>query len=294
MTPRILDDMGVPYRLVVEEDQLAAYREHFPNAELLTLDPRYQQTYDACGDFTGKSLGSGPARNFIWDHAVAEGAAWHWVMDDNIEFFGRFHANQRIPVSDGTIFAAMEDFTGRYVNVAMAGPQYWMFVPSREKHPPFRVNTRIYSCNLIRTDVPFRWRGRYNEDTILSLDMLKAGWCTVLFNAFLQHKPPTQLYQGGNTEAFYASEGTLEKTRMLVRLHPDVARVTWRFNRWHHHVDYRSFKRNRLIRDSTYVPPLENPYQFEKVSVPQGTFSKRMRDRNLLYGRKGAGSGGSG
>jgi hypothetical protein len=52
--------------------------------------------------------------------------------------------------------------------------------------------------------------------------------------------------KGGNTEEFYASEGTLPKSQMLAVLHPDVAKVVWRFNRWHHHVDYKPFKENKL------------------------------------------------
>jgi hypothetical protein len=264
-TPRLLDKLRVPYQLVVEEQQWGEYREHFPDSKLLVLDPHYQETYDAFGDFEGQSLGSGPARNFIWDHAVMEGAAWHWVIDDNITFFCRLHRNQRVPVADGLIFRAMEDFAGRYTNVAMVGPNYYMFLPSREKHRPFTLNTRIFSCNLIRNDVPFRWRGRYNEDADLSIRMLKAGYVTVLFNAFLQWKAWTQTWTGGNTEAFYGAEGTLPKSQMLARMHPDVARVTWKFNRWHHQVDYSRFKDNRLIRRPDYEPPPVNPYQFRKV-----------------------------
>ena len=33
---------------------------------------------------------------------------------------------------------------------------------------------------------------------------------------------------------------------MLAKLHPDVAEVVWKFNRWHHRVDYKSFKKNKL------------------------------------------------
>jgi hypothetical protein len=271
-TPRVFDRIGVPYRLVVEEQQYREYREHFAASKLLVLDPHYQATFDALGDFEGKSLGSGPARNFIWDHAVGEGHAWHWVVDDNIRLFARLHRNERIPVADGTIFAAMEDFAGRYENVAMAGPHYWMFALSRQKLPPFVPNRRVYSCNLIRNDVPFRWRGRYNEDVDLSLRMLKAGWCTILFNAFLQHKEPTQTCPGGNTEAFYGEEGTLPKSRMLAEQHPDVACVVWRYGRWHHYVDYRPFAGNQLKRRSDYEPPAENPYRFEKISVPPRTW----------------------
>jgi hypothetical protein len=110
------------------------------------------------------------------------------------------------------------------------------------------MNTRIYSCNLIRNDVPFRWRGRYNEDTDISLRMLKAGWCTIQFNAFLQGKVATQTVKGGNTAEFYAREGTLAKSLMQVQLHPDVSRLVKKYGRWHHYVDYAPFKKNRLIR----------------------------------------------
>jgi hypothetical protein len=114
--------------------------------------------------------------------------------------------------------------------------------------PPFVANTRIYSCNLIKNDAPYRWRGRYNEDTILSLDMLKDGYCTIQFNAFLQLKTTTQVLRGGNSKEFYDKEGTLPKSQMQVDVHPDVSKIVWRFNRIHHHVDYSSFKANRLIK----------------------------------------------
>ena len=53
--------------------------------------------------------------------------------------------------------------------------------------------------------------------------------------------------KGGNTKEFYAEEGTLPKSQMLADLHPDVASVVWRFNRWHHHVDYKKFNIFKLI-----------------------------------------------
>src|SRR5215211_4472347 len=81
-TPRVLDRLGVPYRLIVEHAQLAVYRDHFPPSKLLVLDPAYQAAYDPFDTLgTSKPLGPGPARNFAWDHAVSEGASWHWVMD---------------------------------------------------------------------------------------------------------------------------------------------------------------------------------------------------------------------
>jgi SAM-dependent methyltransferase len=247
LTSRALEKMRVPYRIVVEAEQRECYAEVIDPAKILVLDPAYQRDYDTCDDLGDtKSKGPGPARNFVWDHAIGEGHAWHWVLDDNIRAFYRLNNNLKNPVGDGTVFCCMEDFVLRYENVVMAGPQYEMFCPRKVKVPPFVPNTRIYSCNLIRNDIPYRWRGRYNEDTDLSLRILKDGLCTIQFNAFLQHKMTTQLIEGGCTKEFYEKEGTEPKSRMIVDLHPDVARLTWKFHRCHHEIDYRQFRINHL------------------------------------------------
>ena len=248
MTMRILDSIGVQYRVVVEEQEYDTYAQHIPEEKLLVLDPKYQEKYDTCdGLGDTRSKGSGPARNFIWDLAASEGHKWHWIMDDNISGFRRFNHNLQIPCGNGAFFVAMEAFCLRYVNVAMAGPNYFAFVPTKWPRVPYLYNTRIYSCNLIRTDMPYRWRGRYNEDTDLSLRILKDDWCTILFNAFLQVKMVTQTVPGGNTEALYG-DGTVAKSKMIVKLHPDVARLTWRYGRCHHMINYRPFKNNKLRR----------------------------------------------
>ena len=243
-TTRALNALAIPHYIVIEDQELKAYQVHkLPRAELLVLDKSYLDNYDTCDDLgTSKSKGPGAARNFVWDHAQALGAPWHWVMDDNIRRFYRMNNNFISPVQDGAIFKSMEDFSERFSNVAMTGPNYESLVIRRQKKAPYVLNTRIYSCNLIRTALPYRWRGRYNEDTDLSLRMLKDRWCTVLFNAFLQDKMATQKIGGGNTKEFYAQEGTIPKSLMQVNLHPDVSKFTWRYNRWHHVVNYKQFK----------------------------------------------------
>ena len=267
LTVKTLDAMGVPYHVIVERQQFDEYASVIDPAKLLVLPTSYQDEYDTFdGLGATKSRGPGPARNFAWAHSVAAGAAWHWVMDDNINGFYRFNRNLKVPTTSGAIFRAMEDFCLRYRNIAMAGPQYHMFVSRKNRRPAFVANTRIYSCNLIRNDAPFRWRGRYNEDTDLSLRMLKAGWCTVQFNAFLQYKVTTQLLAGGNTAEFYAKEGTSEKSQMLVDMHPDVARLAHRFGRDHHFVDYKPFRRNRLLlKDGLTLPERTNDYGMRLV-----------------------------
>jgi hypothetical protein len=85
--------------------------------------------------------------------------------------------------------------------------------------------------------------------------VLKNGDCTIQFNAFLANKVKTQTMVGGNTDAFYAEEGTLNKSKMLEELHPDCSTVVWKFDRWHHFVDYNKFKKNRLIKKPGLIIP---------------------------------------
>lgn len=256
LTSKALEYMNTPYFIVIEEQEFESYSAVINPKKILILDKKYQDKYDTF-DHLGskKSKGPGAARNFAWEHSINNGFHWHWVMDDNINGFYRLNKNLKVPVSDGTIFRVMEDFCLRYENIQMAGPNYHMFAPRKTIQPPFILNTRIYSYNLIRNNTPFRWRGRYNEDTDLSLRILKSGKCTVQFNAFLQYKVTTQVLKGGNTEAFYAKEGTMPKSRMLVQMHPDVAKVVFKFKRWHHHVDYSPFKKNKLICKKDAIIP---------------------------------------
>ena len=254
LTSKALEYMNVPYLIIVEPDEYDKYAKVIDESKILVLPKKYFDEYDT---FWPKNedprTGPGAARNFAWDHSIENGHKYHWVMDDNLIWFWRLNRNEKNRTNSGTIFRCMEDFTERYTNVAISGPNYQSFCKKTDAVPPFIKNTRIYSCLLIKNDIPYRWRGRYNEDTDLSLRVLKDGLCTIQFNAFLAEKVTTQRMSGGNTEEFYKSDGTKDKSQMLAEMHPDVAKVVWRFNRWHHHVDYRPFKKNKLEFDPSFV-----------------------------------------
>jgi hypothetical protein len=278
LTSKALEKMKVPYYIVVEEQEYKQYKNVIDKKKILILDKKYQDEYDTFDDLGYiKSKGPGAARNFAWDHSISLGFTSHWVMDDNISKFMRYNKNLKVPVADGTILKCMEDFYDRYSNVSMAGPTYFMFVARKQKNPPFIINTRIYSCNLIRNDIPYRWRGRYNEDTDLSIRMLKDGWCTIEFYTFLQYKAPTQTIKGGNTTDFYSKEGTLPKSKMLFLMHPDVTRIVWKFNRWHHYVDYSSFKKNKLkLKPNIKIPKGINNYGMKLVHKKEENLKKEL------------------
>jgi hypothetical protein len=247
LTSISLDVMGIKHYIVCEEHEEELYKTH-TNAEILVLPKKYFEEYETCDDLgLTKSTGPGAARNFCIDHSHQNGFERHWVMDDNIRQFWRLNRNKKYPVESGVVFRAAEDFVERFTNVPVSGLNYECFCKAVDPANPFTPNTRIYSCLLIDNTSGYRWRGRYNEDTDLSLRVLKDGLCTIQFNAFLAEKITTQRTKGGNTAEFYEKEGTMPKSKMLEDLHPDVSKVVWKFNRWHHEVNYKPFKNNELI-----------------------------------------------
>ena len=240
LTANAFERMNINYRIVIEPQEYDQYSSVIDTSKILTLP------------FSNLGKGSIPARNWVWEHSVSEEYERHWIVDDNITTFWRWNKNSKVKTTSIGIFCAMEDFTDRYENIALSGPQYYMFVRSKYKDNPFRTNTRIYSCILINNSIPFKWRGRYNEDTDLSLRVLKAGWCTIIFNAFMAKKTVTMTMSGGNTDELYRQDsefdGRLEMAKSLQRQHPDVTKIKWKWGRWQHSVDYRPFKYNKLIR----------------------------------------------
>ena len=257
LTSKALEAANVPYHIVIEPQEYDDYAA--------VIDP--QKIYIL--PFSNLGQGSIPARNWVWEHAIESGAKRHWILDDNIRKFFRMHQNIKYEITSGTIFKAAEDFVDRYTNVALAGFEYVMFFPRKQFRHSFSLNRRIYSCILIDNNLPYRWRGRYNEDTDLSLRVFKAGLCTILFNAFQADKIASMTMKGGNTEELYGiTDKRLEFAQSLQRQHPDCVTIQWKYNRWHHKVDYSSFKHNRLIkRDDIEIPHGIDNYGMKLVNL---------------------------
>jgi hypothetical protein len=65
----------------------------------------------------------------------------------------------------------------------------------------------------------------------------------------------------------YNVAGTIAKSQMLVDMHPDVARMVFRYGRWHHHVDYSSFRKLPLIyKDGIVIPKGVNNYGLRLIT----------------------------
>lgn len=264
LTVNSLLEIGIDFRIVIEPQEYNNYAAVIDPAKILVLP------------FSNLGQGSIPARNWVWEHSISIGAERHWILDDNIRNFYIMPDRKRRKIISDKPFVDIELFVDRYINIALAGMNYSMFGVtelSRNGLLPIRFNTRIYSCILIKNDLSYRWRGRYNEDTDLSLRVLKDGWCTVLFNYYLCGKQRTMTMPGGNTESLYKldnDDGRLLMAQSLQRQHPDVVKITRKWGRWQHQVDYRPFKGNKLIRKpGIEIPEGVNNYGMKLVKLDE-------------------------
>lgn len=235
LTARALDLNGIDFKIVVEPQEYELYAKVIDENKIIVTP------------FSNLGKGSIPARNFVWEHSIKEGHNKHWILDDNIMKFMRLHNNKRIQCRSSQIFKILEDFIDRYDNIGLAGMNYQNFAHDRVEMPPYKLNTRIYSCILIDNSLPFRWRGKYNEDTDLSLRVLKKGIATILFNCLLIDKTGTGRNEGGNKDIYNETNKRKEFTESLIQQHPDLVKMTEKFGRFHHHVNYKPFKNNKII-----------------------------------------------
>lgn len=268
LTARCLKKEGVPFYLVLEESEVAAYEPEFGKECILVLP------------FTNPGSVI-PARNWIKKHATEAGYERHWQLDDNIRKFRRWWRGKRIACDAALALRVCEDFTDRYENIAVSGLNYTMFAVGNSSSP-FILNCHVYSCSLILNEIKNEWRGKYNEDTDMCLQVLADGWCTVLMNAFLCDKMRTLQMKGGNTTEIYGGDGRLKMARHLERLWPRAVTTNRRFGRPQHivYAGWRKFDTQLIKKKGLVIDPEVNEYGMKLSQVTADIKSDAVK--NLL------------
>lgn len=251
LTARALLKIGIVPTLIVEDAEHDEYAAANPDCNIIVWPQRLFDEYEKTPGMDPHPT-TGVGRNMAFEHSMEAGHTHHWIMDDNISQFG-VAVDGRLPVAGSqTPFFWHERLMDRFVNlggICLAQSAFAIF-PST---PKLVLNTRLYCAMLMNNEMMsgsgIRWRRGYNEDTITSIDILKTGyWCTIQSYKVVIWKIGTSRkgrLEGGMSD-FYANGGFIRKSAELVRVHPDVARTVIKFNRVHHHCDFRQF-RQQLI-----------------------------------------------
>lgn len=230
---------GIDFKIVVEPQEYNEYCEHIGEQYVLKLP------------FSNLGKGSYPARNFCWEHSTKLGAERHWVFDDNIRQMRRLHKGKRIPVNGNIAIDALEDFTDRYTNIGLSGFEYTYFLMNTY-NKPFKYNVHVYSAILIKNNMPYRWRLKYNEDVDLCLQVLHNGLCTLSFTTFCIEKISTVAkLKGGNQDELYKGNDPAKKylkSKSLEEIWPEYVKTVLKYDRPHHSVVWHKHFKHPLIR----------------------------------------------
>ena len=249
-TCQYLDAIGVDYKVIIEEEEYDNYLKSIPAKRLVILPKEYLEEQHSKGNFGGI-----PARNYIHKINCDEDNFAYWCLDDNMSDYYWIDNNERYRVRSPLVFRMLEDIMDLYGNLYLMGHQYKSFALPTDYTRIVQTNTRVYSSILIRTDIPPLddsndiWRGKYNEDTDLSLRILKMGLPTLITYNMNVDKETTGEAKGGNTDSIYAEDGngsgTL-KSLALMKDHSDCVKMVKRYGRDHHLIDLKKFEKNKF------------------------------------------------
>ena len=198
--------------------------------------------------FKNLGLGSYPARNYCWEDAKKLGYKYHWLFDDNITNWAKWINGKRKKWNNiNTALIYVEALAKKY-HIDILGFEEPNFVVKPPKKP-FKFNCHVYSAMLIKNNMPYRWRLKYNEDVDLCLQVLHNGGTTASCLYYMADKVSTAVkMKGGNQDELYKGNDpkkNLLKAKMLEAQWPQYAKTVIRFNRHHHFVDWKQFKKKK-------------------------------------------------
>lgn len=233
LTAKLFEKANIDYLIAVEPQEKDEYVKALGKKRVLVLP------------FSNLGLGSYPARNFCWEHAKERGHKYHWLFDDNFLMFKKWVNSKRVRIENISDAIKYVELNADKTNVDITGferPEFCCKVPKK----PFKYNCHVYSAMLIKNDLPYRWRLKYNEDVDLCLQVLHNGGTTSSCVYYMAKKTDTgQKMKGGNQTELYkgnAKEKKILKAKMLEAVWPQYTKTVIRFNRPHHFVDWKKFK----------------------------------------------------
>ena len=234
MTAKLFESAGLDYLIAVEPQEVEEYAKALGAHRVLELP------------FANLGLGSFPARNFCWEHSKQKGFSRHWIFDDNIIRWLKWIDGKRKKINGIADALKYVEIHANRESADIAGFEEYNF-SRRIPKKPFKKNCHVYSAMLIKNEIPFRWRLKYNEDVDLCLQVLHEGGSTLSCVYYIIDKVSTSAkMKGGNQDELYkgnSPEKNLLKAKTLEAMWPQYAKTVIRFGRHHHLVDWKVFNK---------------------------------------------------
>tara|TARA_R110000744_G_scaffold107013_8_gene203448 strand:- start:569 stop:1315 length:747 start_codon:yes stop_codon:yes gene_type:complete len=208
-TPALFDDCI----LVVEPQDAKSYQELHANVIVMEEN----------------DMGIAYARNWIKQYSIAQNEDYHWQIDDNIKSFKWRETDKNLPVPAINNLKQVETYVDQYDNIGAAGLKHALFAWTEKNEIDY--NKQVYTCVLFNNNTNIWWKDGLIEDTDYSLQLLDAGYCTVIFNRLVMDKATTMSMKGGNTEISYGGDNRRIRAEGLQKAWPGVFKLSEQYGR---------------------------------------------------------------
>ncbi len=167
------------------------------------IDKQFATLHQVSGNFHEENMGIVSMRNYLLDWGLQNKYERIWMLDDNIKRYSRFYNGYKDHVEGNHIFTSIENYIQNYNNVGCVSHNFHPFIVEGQPIPCLVKNGKCFSSLLILTRPDLRFRAKYNDDHIYSMECIQKGLCNLCFNHILYDKMTSGLTKGGLREALY-------------------------------------------------------------------------------------------
>ena len=266
-THKLLTKLGLNHYLFIEPSQKKMYENWMVH--------HYCKLIIYPENFSMMSMGGTPGRNYILDWAQQQGYDRVWMLDDNIKEYRRLQFGTKNIIQSSEIFTHIERYIKRFNNIGGVAHNFAPFIVEGDKRPCIIENCKIYSSMCLLTNPDIRFRYKYNEDVLISMEYIEKGYTTLCFNSVLYSKNTSGLDQGGNTTSIYKNgsgyKDKFEYLQCIVKILiienkltlcqdktcDDLVRrdTTMKSKDYHHKVQYeclQNYHKNKIVKKENY------------------------------------------
>lgn len=193
-THKFLTECGINHNMFVQKNEYDKYEEWY-NPECCNLIK--------ADNFSEEGMGSTPMRNYILDFWKKDYERV-WLLDDNIKSYKRLYQGSKNTIKSYEIFNSVENYIKNCDNVGLVSHNFNPFVSEGDARAVLVKNGKCFSSMLIKTDQEIRFKYKYNEDHLISMEYIEKGYCNLCFNNVLYDKNTSGDDAGGNRKTLYA------------------------------------------------------------------------------------------
>lgn len=141
-------------------------------------------------------------RNYILDYWKKQGEKFIWMLDDNIQFYSRLLYGVKIKIESKEIFTSVEHYVKHFDNVGVCSHNISCNITAGGIRNCLLVNEKCFTSLLINLETDIRFRFKYNEDHIFTIDNINKGYNSLCFNHIIYNKKTSGTEKGGNSKIY--------------------------------------------------------------------------------------------